>query len=269
MNEMSFLAAGETNEIFSNTSRPYGSGEAADVLRRASRRRILIVEDELSLATFLGHELEDLNFAVDLAHDGATVLEILEKERYDLLILDLNLPSIDGMSLLQRVRPTYPRLPILILTACTAVENKVAALECGADDYLTKPFSLAELLARVNALTRRNSGMIPNCSTVGDLKLYRMERRVEHHGRRIELTPREFAILEYLMRNPGQPVSRATLFEEVWNIPSGQTKPSTNIVDVYVKYVRDKVDLPGEPKLIHTIRGVGYELRDVEVQEAQ
>lgn len=259
MNETSFLPSDEANEVLSNTSKSYGSGEGPESLHRASRRRVLIVEDELPLATFLCHELEDLHFAVDLAHDGAAVLETLEKERYDLLILDLNLPSIDGMSLLQRVRPTQPKLPILVLTARTLVESKVAALQSGADDYLTKPFSLAELLARVSALTRRNSGVISNCSTVGELKLYRMERRVELNGRRIDLTPREFAILEYLMRNPGRPVSRAALFEEVWSMPSG---PSTNIVDVYMKYVRDKVDLPGEPKLIHTIRGVGYELRE-------
>jgi DNA-binding response OmpR family regulator len=148
---------------------------------------------------------------------------------------------------------------MLVLTARSRVEDKVMALQSGADDCLTKPFSFAELLARVQALLRRNSGLIPNCSKVGDLALYREERRVERNGRRIDLTPREFAILEFMMRNPGRPVSRATLLEEVWNMPSD---PSTNIVDVYMKYVRDKVDLPGEVKLTHTIRGVGYELRD-------
>jgi two-component system copper resistance phosphate regulon response regulator CusR len=148
---------------------------------------------------------------------------------------------------------------MLVLTARSGVEQKVAALHSGADDCLTKPFSLAELMARVQVLMRRNSGVIPNCSTVGDLVLLREERRVERNGRRIDLTPREFAILEFLMRTPGRPVSRATLLEEVWNMPSD---PSTNIVDVYMKYVRDKVDLPGEPKLTHTVRGIGYELRD-------
>jgi DNA-binding response OmpR family regulator len=145
-----------------------------------------------------------------------------------------------------------------VLTARNRVEDKVHALESGADDCITKPFSLVELLARVHALLRRNSGLIPNCSTIGDLVMYRDERRVERNGRRIELTPREFAILDVLMRNAGHPVSRATLLEEVWNMSS---QSPTNIVDVYMKYVRDKIDLPGDTKLTHTVRGFGYELR--------
>ena len=228
-------------------------------LKYAAGRRILIVEDDLSLAGFLARELQTESFAVDLVHDGEAALTSLENERrYDLLILDLNLPKLDGISLLQRVRPNQPRLPMLVLTARSRIEDKVSAFRSGADDCLTKPFSLVELVARVRALMRRNTGLIPNYSQVGDLTLHREERRVERNGRRIDLTPREFAILEYMMRNPGRPVSRATLFEEVWNMPSD---PSTNIVDVYMKYVRDKVDLPGEPRLTHTIRGVGYELR--------
>jgi two-component system copper resistance phosphate regulon response regulator CusR len=150
-------------------------------------------------------------------------------------------------------------LPVLVLTARSRVEDKVLALQSGADDCLTKPFSLLELMARVSALLRRNSGLIPNCSTVGDLTLLRDERRVERNGRRIDLTPREFAILDVMMRNAGRPVSRATLLAEVWNTSS---EPTTNIVDVYMKYVRDKIDLPGEPRLTHTVRGFGYELRD-------
>jgi DNA-binding response OmpR family regulator len=148
---------------------------------------------------------------------------------------------------------------MLVLTARSRVEDKVKSLQSGADDCLTKPFSFEELLARVHALLRRNSGLIPNCSKVGDLTLDREERRVERNGRRIDLTPREFSILEFMMRNPRRPISRATLLQEVWNTP---VDPSTNIVDVYMKYVRDKVDLPGETKLTHTVRGVGYELRD-------
>jgi two-component system copper resistance phosphate regulon response regulator CusR len=223
-------------------------------------RRILVVEDDVALAEFLREELRTIGFAVDLAHDGEHALATLRDElRYDLLILDLNLPKLDGISLLQRVKPTQPRLRMLVLTARTRIVDKVKALESGADDCLTKPFSLAELSARVNALLRRDSGMIPNCSQVGDLTLLREERRVERNGRRIDLTPREFAILELMMRNAGRPVSRATLLEQVWNMAPD---PSTNIVDVYMKYVRDKVDLPGERKLTHTIRGVGYELRD-------
>ena len=197
---------------------------------------------------------------MELVGDGETALNALQDERrHDLLILELNLPRMDGMSLLQRARPVKPRMPMMVLTARARIEDKVKAFQSGADDFLAKPFSIMELLARVNALLRRHSGIIPNTSRVGELILHREERRVERNGRRIDLTPREFAILEYMMRNPGRPVSRATLAEEVWNMPHD---PSTNIVDVYMKYVRDKVDRPGEVKLTHTIRGVGYELRE-------
>ena len=223
-------------------------------------RRILIVEDDLSLAGFLSHELQAQSFGVEVVHDAEAALQIFEAGRqFDLLILDLNLPGVDGIELLQQVRPSRPRLPMLVLTARSSVQEKVQAFHNGADDCLVKPFSFVELLARVRALLRRNSGLIPNRSQVADLTLHREERRVERNGRRIELTPREFGILEYLMRYPGRPVSRATLSEEVWNAPHD---PSTNLVDVYMKYVRDKVDLPGERKLTHTVRGVGYELRD-------
>lgn len=221
---------------------------------------ILIVEEDVSLANLLRQELQTESLVVDLVHDGEAALSALQDERrYDLLILDLNLPKLDGMTLLQRVRPAKPRLPILVLTARSSIEDKVLAFQSGTDDFLAKPFSFAELLARVRALLRRHSGLIPNTSEVGDLTLHREERRVERNGRRIDLTPREYSILEYMLRNVGRPVSRATLFEEVWNMPHN---PSTNIVDVYMKYVRDKVDGPGERKLTHTIRGIGYEFRD-------
>jgi DNA-binding response OmpR family regulator len=234
--------------------------QSASVFNSLAGRRVLIVEDDLSLAGFLNSELEAESLIVDMVHDGEAALIALENEpRYDLMILDLNLPKLDGISLLQRVKPVHPRLRMLVLTARSRVEDRVKALQTGADDCLTKPFSFVELLARVQALLRRDSGLIPNCSKVGDLTLMREERRVERNGRRIDLTPREFAILEFMMRNPGRPVSRATLQQEVWNMP---VDSSTNIVDVYMKYVRDKVDLPGETKLTHTIRGVGYELRD-------
>ncbi len=226
----------------------------------SARRSILIVDEDVSLANFLRQELQTESFAVDMVHDGESALITFQEERRcDLLILDLNLPKLDGIGLLQRVRPTRPRLPMLVLTARCRIEDKVQAFHSGADDFLAKPFSFAELLARVGALLRRHSSLIPNTSEVGDLRLNREERRVERNGRRIDLTPREFSILEFMLRHVGRPVSRATLFEEVWHMPHN---PSTNIVDVYMKYVRDKVDRPGEPKLTHTIRGIGYELRD-------
>jgi DNA-binding response OmpR family regulator len=227
-----------------------------------SGRQVLVVEDDDSLSGFLSEELRSQGFIVDQASDGEAALSALEtKRRFDLLIVDLNLPRLDGISVIRRVRPEQPRLPILVLTACSRVEDRVNALESGADDCLNKPFSLLELLARVHALLRRNSGMISDCSTVGDLQLHRQERRVERNGRRIDLTPREFAILEVLIRNAGHPVSRAALLEEVWNMSPDAT---TNIADVYVKYVRDKIDLQGERKLLHTLRGFGYELRDAQ-----
>jgi DNA-binding response OmpR family regulator len=235
-------------------------GNRAESFNRSVGRRILIVEDDVSLISFLSAELEAQNFIVDQMHDGEEALRTLESDRqYDLLILDLNLPKLQGISLIQLLRPTRPRLPVLVLTARCRVEDKVLALQSGADDCLTKPFSLLELMARINALLRRNSGLIPNCSTVGNLTLNRDERRVERNGRRIDLTPREFAILDVMMRNAGRPVSRMTLLAEVWNTSS---EPKTNIVDVYMKYVRDKIDLPGEPRLTHTVRGFGYELRN-------
>ncbi len=226
----------------------------------SARHTLLLVEEDASLASFLSRELQTETLAVDVVHDGEAAWNALQEERrYDLLILDLNLPKLDGMTLLQRVRPTRLRMPIMVLTARSSIEDKVLAFQSGADDFLAKPFSFAELLARVGALLRRHSGVIPNTTEVGDLTLHREERRVERNGRRIELTPREYSILEYMLRHVGHPVSRATLCEEVWNMPHNS---STNIVDVYMKYVRDKVDGPGERKLTHTIRGFGYEFRD-------
>jgi DNA-binding response OmpR family regulator len=242
-----------------SSDKPGSRAHIAEV-HRSQSRRVLIVEDDLSLAGFLSGELESQGFLVEQVHDGQEALLALEaQQRYDLLILDLNLPKLDGITLMQRIRPGQPRLPLLVLTARSRVEDKVKALENGADDCLTKPFSLIELMARVHALLRRNSGLVPNCSTVGDLVMYRDQHRVERNGRRIDLTPREFAILDVLMRNAGRPVSRAVLLQEVWNTSSSES--ATNIVDVYMKYVRDKIDLPGEPRLTHTVRGFGYELR--------
>lgn len=223
-------------------------------------RTILIAEEDHSLAAFLSRELRAESFAVDLTHDGEAALSALqENRRYDLLILDLNLPKLDGFSLMKQVKPENPRLSMIVLSARSRIEDKVQAFKSGADDFLAKPFSILELTARVQALLRRHSGLVPNASRVADLTLYREEHRVERNGRKIDLTPREFAMLEYLMRNVGRPVSRTSLFEEVWKAPYD---PSTNIVDVYMKYVRDKVDGPGEHKLTRTVRGIGYELSD-------
>lgn len=244
-----------------NTAPGCGRG----VLNASARGSILIVDEDASLAKFLSQELQGECFDVEVVHDGEVALvELCGERRYDLVILDLNLSGLDGMSLIQRVRPEQPCLPMLVLTARSRVEDKVLAFQSGADDFMVKPFAFAELLARVNALMRRHARgvanvAVPNEWGVGDLKLYREEHRVVRNGRRIDLTPREFSIVEFMLQHVGRPVSRATLLEEVWKMPH---QPSTNIVDVYMKYVRDKVDGPGERKLTHTVRGIGYEFRD-------
>lgn len=227
------------------------------------RKRVLVIEDDEPLAKFLATELTARDFNVDTAHDGEAGLILLKDNRsYNLLVLDLHLPKVDGFGVLRDVKLNQPGIRTMVLSAASGVESKVKLLHNGADDYLTKPFSLLEFLARVNALVRRSSDAetaVPNCSKIADLVFYRDERRVERNGRRIDLTPREFAIVDFMIRNAGRPVSRATLLQKVWNMPPD---PSTNIVDVYMKYVRDKIDGPGEVKLTHTIRGVGYELRE-------
>jgi DNA-binding response OmpR family regulator len=219
--------------------------------------RVLIVEDDISLGRFLSRELTTRHHFVDVSHDGESALENLQKASYDLLILDLNLPGMDGMTLLHQVRMNQPSLPVLVLTARSRTEDLVKGLEEGANDYLVKPFSFRELLARVHVLLRRNAVPERGLSRVGDLTVNREEHSVVRGNRRIDLTPREFAILEYLMQNAGKVVSRATLMQEVWNVAFD---PTTNIVDVYMKYLRDKIDIDGETKLIRTIRGVGYVL---------
>ena len=221
--------------------------------------RLLVVEDDIPLAHLLRQQLESKSYVVSVVHDGEAAEQTIQDGKFDLIILDLNLPKLDGVSLLQRVRPTQPRLPVLVLTARSRVQDRALSLDTGADDCMVKPFSFVELHARVRALLRRNTGPISRVSQVADLTLDREQRTVQRNGRKIELTVREFDVLEFLMRNAGRPVSRSSLMEQVWNMPFD---PSTNVVDVYVKYVRDKVDLDGEAKLIRTMRGVGYVLAD-------
>ena len=197
--------------------------------------RVLVVEDDIPLAELLRQQLEIESYLVTVLHDGESAQSAIQGERFDLVILDLNLPRLDGISLVKQVRPSLPRLPVLVLTARNRVEDRAMSLDAGADDCMIKPFSFVELHARVRALLRRNSGPIGRTSQVADLVLNREQRRVERNGRRIELTAREFDVLEYLVRNAGRPVSRATLMEEVWNL---RYDPSTNVVDVYMKYLQ-------------------------------
>jgi two-component system copper resistance phosphate regulon response regulator CusR len=221
--------------------------------------RILIVEDDVPLGKFLSRALTEKSFSVEVILDGDAAWEALQKSVYNLLILDLNLPSMDGMTLLRRVHVNQPAPSVLVLTARNRTEDLVAALEQGADDCLIKPFSFLELLARVRGLLRRSTSPMAGSPKFGDLTINREEHRAARGKRQIDLTPREFSILECLMNNAGKTVSRATLMQEVWHAPFD---PSTNIVDVYMKYLRDKIDVAGETKLLRTVRGVGYVLRN-------
>ena len=239
---------------------------AASMAERAvAAPRLLVIEDDVPLARLLGSWLETERFQTELAHDGEEALAKLADGTYSLVLLDLNLPKIDGLTLLARVHAELPELPVLVLTGRNRTEDMVLSLNQGADDCLVKPFSLVELLARIRALLRRRAVAAPEIAPGAalvpraqpGLLLSREEYRVERDGRRIDLTPREFALLEFLMEHSPRPVSRATLMEQVWRVPFD---PTTNIVDVYMKYLRDKIDCSGEQKLIRTVRGVGYAL---------
>jgi DNA-binding response OmpR family regulator len=221
--------------------------------------RILVVEDDLPLASFLQKGLQAESYTVDAAHDGETGLDLALDTECDLLVLDLNLPKMDGLTVLRRLRPAKPKLPVLVLTARSRVEDRVQALDCGADDCLTKPFSFAEVSARVRALVRRGRPALDSALKIADLSLDRIERRVERAGKRIELTSKEFALLQYLMMNTGRRVTRSMIIEHVWNL---NFDTATNVVDVYINYLRKKIDGGSGCKLIHTIRGVGYELSE-------
>ncbi len=220
--------------------------------------RLLIIEDDVPLARLLGSWLETEGFVTEVAHDGEQALARMESDQYSLVLLDLNLPKMDGLTLLGRLRAEQKGVAVLVLTGRNRTEDMVLTLNQGADDCLLKPFSLLELLARIRAVLRRHAAAVPALPTPQPgLSLHREEYRVVRNGRRIDLTPREFALLEYLMEHSPKPVSRARLMEDVWRVPFD---PSTNIVDVYMKYLRDKIDLAGDQKLIRTVRGVGYAL---------
>ena len=226
--------------------------------------RILVVEDDKAVASFVKKGLESEQYAVDVAADGEDAQALLEAASFDLIILDLVLPKVDGLEVLTYIRKRKPPPPVLILSGRARVEDRVKGLDLGADDYLTKPFSFSELSARVRALLRRNPKSFDIILRVGDLELDRAERVVRRAGRRIDLTPREFALLEYLMRNAGRSVTRAMIIEHVWNF---SFDTMTNVVDVYINYLRKKVDQGFEHKLIHTVRNVGYELGTRETRQ--
>ena len=219
--------------------------------------RILVVEDEQKVASFIQRGLEAEGYHVDVAHDGDAGLTRAVDEEYDLVILDVMLPRRDGLSVLRELRARRRTVPVLLLTARAGVADKVAGLDGGADDYLTKPFEVAELLARVRALLRRGTGAAPLLG-IADLRLDPATRQVTRAGRPIELTAREHALLEYFLRNPGRVLSRAMIAQHVWGV---SFDTFTNVIDVYVNYLRRKIDAGFEPKLLHTVRGAGYVLR--------
>jgi heavy metal response regulator len=219
--------------------------------------RLLLVEDEKNVAAFIRKGLEEEFYTVDVAEDGASGCAMAEANSYDLLILDLMLPEMNGMEICRRLRGKGRKVPVLMLTAVDSVSSKVQGLESGADDYLTKPFAFSELVARVKALLRRYGNSVSELS-LEDLKIDLLARRVFRGSTEIQLTPKEFSLLEYLLRNKGRVLSRTQIIENVW----GYTfDPSTNVIDVHIKSIREKVDENFPKRLIHTVRGVGYVLK--------
>ncbi|WP_321478000.1 response regulator transcription factor [uncultured Paludibaculum sp.] len=218
--------------------------------------RILVVEDEKRIADFVNRGLESAGYVVDLADNGESALELIHAHDYDLVILDLMLPDMDGLAVLEKARNRKVSPPVLILSARGGVDDRVKGLELGADDYLVKPFAFVELLARVRALLRRGQST-PERLVVGDLALDCVRRKASRAGEPIDLAPKEFSILEYLMRNRARPLSRTMIVEHVWDM---EYDGLTNIVDVYIRHLRSKIDDRFPVKLIHTVRGIGYML---------
>jgi len=219
--------------------------------------RVLLVEDEPSIADFIARGLSENGYGVDTAHDGDEALEWPSVADFDVIILDVMLPGRDGMEVCRILRKQGVRTPILMLTARDAIEDRVQGLDSGADDYLVKPFAFAELLARLRALSRREPALLGTALEVGDLRMDTVTRQVTRSGHPIDLTAKEFALLEYLMRHPNQVLSRTMIAEHVWNYDFDN---ATNVIDVHVKNLRKKVDEGFAPKLIHTVRGAGYRI---------
>jgi len=221
--------------------------------------RLLVVEDDKKIASFVSRGLKEAGYVVDIAERGDDAFQLALHNHYDVAIVDLMLPGLDGLSLIERLRAQKVKMPVIILSAKRSVDDRVKGLQVGGDDYLTKPFAFSELLARIQALVRRSSAMSePTTLTHGDLTLDLLSREVTRDGRKIELQAREFALLEYLLRNAGRVVSKTTILEHVWDY---NFDPKTNVIDVLVSRLRSKVDRDFDRKLIHTMRGFGYVLK--------
>jgi len=221
--------------------------------------RVLLVEDEKKVASFIKKGLEEHGYAVDFASDGKTGLTMALDQIHDLVILDINLPEIAGLTILEQIRAKQLLTPVLLLTIRATIEDKVIGLDTGADDYLSKPFSFEELLARVRALLRRRSEVKSPVLTVADLSLDPASRQVVRGANRIELTSKEFAILDYFMRNAGRVLTRSMIIAHAWD---SEFDAETNVGDDYVNDLREKIDAPSSPKLLHTVRGTGYVMRE-------
>lgn len=222
------------------------------------RMRILVIEDEAKVGSFIKRALEEESYAVDLCADGAQGLDLALSGSYDLVIVDLMVPSLPGLEIVKRLRKEKITSPVLILTALSQVDQKVKGLDAGADDYLTKPFAIDELSARVRALLRRGPTDAVGILQVDDLILNPATREVTRGEQRLDLTAKEYALLEYFMRNTGRVLTRPMIAEHVWNL---DFDTFTNVIDVYVNYLRNKVDKGRSRKLIHTVRGSGYVLK--------
>lgn len=220
--------------------------------------RILAIEDETKVGSFIKRALEEESYAVDLCEDGAKGLELAFATNYDLVIVDLMVPTLPGLEIVKGIRQAKIQTPILILTAQSQVDQRVKGLDAGADDYLTKPFAIDELLARIRALLRRGATESPGVLQIDDLLLNPATREVTRGGQRIDLTLKEYALLEYLMRHTGRVLTRPMISEHVWN---QDFDTFTNVIDVYVNYLRNKIDRGRVKKLIHTVRGSGYMLK--------
>src|SRR5581483_2574786 len=220
---------------------------------------VLLIEDERKVASFIQRGLEAERYSVDVEYDGEAGLTRLGDGSYDLVILDVNLPKRDGLTVLREIRHRQLSIPVLFLTARDTIADKVTGLDQGADDYLTKPFAFEELLARVRVLLRRGTpAAAVALQSIADLRLDPISRQVTRAGKRLELTAKEFALLEFFLRHPGRVLSRALIAQHVWGV---DFDTFTNVIDVYVNYLRKKIDADFEPKLLHTVRGAGYVLK--------